>query len=187
MPEPERPGDLVTQIGVDAPAVDCLDDRAQHPPAARRVVAGRRARLPERGSVDRGCDRLLPRDVPVVRRVAGHRETTGVREHVAERAPLLPVVPAVDVLGDEIIEADAVALPLLEQRDRRPWLARGVPEHDVVRLQRPSRVRLADGGVDERLAPHGDVELRAGVPALFSALLEQLERPPNVFAHGVRG
>ena len=71
-------------------------------------------------------------------------------EHVAERAALLAVAPAVDVVGDAVVEPEAALLPELEDGDRGERLARRVPEHDVVGAQRPPGIGFADGDVEQR-------------------------------------
>ena len=184
----ERLDDLVAEVPVDRPAVDGLDDRPEDLPARDRVVRRRRPRDPVGGVGGDAPDRRFVRDVFVERLVAEHREAAGVGEHVAERAALLAVAPAVDVVGDEVVEPELPALPELEDRDRGERLARRVPEHE-------SSVRSARPGIDSpmatsstRLAAHRDVALGALVTAFNPLLLEDLDDHGRVdrFPSGLR-
>jgi len=109
-----------------------------------------------------------------------------VDEEVAERAALLAVAPAVDVPGDGIVETQPTLLPELEHGHRRRRLARGVEEHQVVGLQGPAGKALADGRVEQRLAPEGDVELRAFVPSGRSLAEEEVGKPREAGCGGRR-
>ena len=108
--------------------------------------------------------------------VAVHREAAGVGEHVAERAPLLAAAPAVDEVGDEVVEAEPALLPELEHRDRRERLARRVPEHQVVGAPAAGPgLGLAHGDVEQGLAADRDVALGAVVPAVGPLAFEELD------------
>ena len=74
----ERREDLVAQVGLDRPAVDGFDDRAEHLPAGHRVVAGPGAGLPGRRGRGDPRQHLLGREVGVEVAAAVHREPTGV-------------------------------------------------------------------------------------------------------------
>jgi hypothetical protein len=84
-------------------------------------------------------DDLVVGNVAIEELGVGVREAARVCQHVADRAPFLPVAPSVDVLADRIVEAEPALLPELEHRDDRERLARRVQEHEVVALHRPSR------------------------------------------------
>ena len=173
--ETERRGDLVPHVAVDAPAVDPLDDRTEHAPAAGGVVAGHRAGLPHRGRGDHRGERLVERDVGVVGRIARHREAAGVGEDVTDRRPLLAAAPPVEMVGDEVVEAEAPLLPELEDGHRRPRLPRRVPEHDVVGLEGPPGGRFADRGVEQHLTVARHVDLGPEVPARLAPVLEPID------------
>ena len=128
------------------------------------------------------------RDVVVEGGVAVHREPAGVGEDVADGAPLLAGAPAVDVVGDAVVEPEPALLPELEHRDRGQRLARGVPEHHVVGAQRPPGLDFADGDVEQRLAAHRDVALGAVVTAFGPLALEDLDDHGRVdrFPSGLR-
>ena len=138
---------------LDRTAVDRFDDRAEHLPARHRVVARGGARLPHRRRARR-CERSRRRrrSSSSKARVAVHREPAGVGEHVADRAALLAAAPAVDVVADAVVEAEA---PLLPERSTATVVT-GLPEEyqsmtSSVASGRPGRA-LADGHVEQR--PH---------------------------------
>src|SRR5215203_3144263 len=108
--EPDGTEHLVTEVLVDRAAIDPLDDRAEDLPAARRVVGGVGARLPSRRRRRDVCHDLAVGQLGVEQLGVGVREATGVREHVADRAPLLAGAPAVDVLADPVVEAELALL-----------------------------------------------------------------------------
>ena len=176
----QRVEDLAAQVLVDRPAVDRLDHCAEDLPTARRVVAGRGAGLPFGRVRGDARDRLRVAHVDVVGAVVEHREPGRVGEHVTQRRPLLARAPAVDEVGDRVVEAEAALLPELEQRDRGQRLARRVPEHDVVGAQGPARPGLAEREVEERLAPQRDVDLGAVLPAVGDLALDELGHPAEI-------
>ena len=120
-------------------------------------------------------DRLRVRDVEVVGAVGQHREAAGVGQDVAQRDPLLARAPAVDVVGDPVVEAEAALLPELQDGDGGERLARGVPEHDVVGAQGPAGGGVADRSVEQELPPQGHVDLGAVVPAVCPLPFEQID------------
>jgi hypothetical protein len=185
--EAEWRGHLVTQVPVDAPAVDAFDDRAQYPPTARGVVARHGSRLPRRRPSGGHRERLVERHVRVVGGIAGHGEPGRVREHLPHRRRFLPVAPSVDVRRDLVVEPERAPLPELEDRDRRPGLARRVPEHHVVDVERAPGDRLADRGVEQDLATARHVDLGAEVPAGLPTRFEAVEHGREIrCAHGPR-
>jgi hypothetical protein len=131
-----------------------------------------------------GCrdvrDHLAVGHVVVEERGVRVREAARVGEHVADRAALLAVAPAVDVVADPIVEAEVAPLPELEHRHHRRGLARRIEQHEVVALERPAGPRFAHRRVEQDLAPHRDVALRPVVPALGALPFEDLDDPGEV-------
>ena len=97
-----------------------------------------------------------------------------MREHVADRAPLLAGAPAVDVLADPVVETELALLPQLEDGDDRHGLPRRVEEHEVVGLESTPRAGFADGRVQQDVAVPGDVALGPVVPAVGPPPLEEV-------------
>jgi hypothetical protein len=170
----ERREHLLPDVPVDRTTVDPLDDRAEDLPTARRVVGGVGARLPPRRRLRDARDDLGVGHVGVEQLGVRVREAAGVREHVADRAPLLACTPAVDVLADPVVEAELSLLPQLEDGDHRHGLARGVEEHEVVDLEATAGAGLADGRVQQDVAVPRHVALRPVVPAVRPPSLEEV-------------
>ena len=143
------------------PAVDA--PRRSRRARASRSRGGSRPRCPAPTRPGRrdARDRLVERHVGVVGLVARHREAAGVGEDVAERAALLAVAPRRrGIRATRSSRPSRPSLPELEDGDRRPRLARRVPEHESSGCEGPSREDLADRGVEQHLAAEGDVDLR---------------------------
>ena len=96
-------------------------------------------------------------------------------QHVTDGAALLAVAPAVDVLGDRVVEAEEAPFPEVQDGDGGERLARRVPEHDVVGAQRPPGPGFADGHVEQDLALERDVDLGAVVEVLSLLVFEDLD------------
>jgi hypothetical protein len=176
----ERSDDLIAHVPVDRTTVDALDDRAEDLPAARRVVGGGGARLP--ASPGRGNARhdVVVGHVAIEELGVRVRETARVREDVADRAALLARAPAVDVVADEVVEAELALLPQLQHRDHRQGLAGRVQQHEVVGLEGAAGARLAHGGLEEDLASQRHVALGAVVPAVRPLPLEDVDHTGEV-------
>ena len=107
----------------------------------------------------------------------GHGKAAGVGEDVADRARFRPGTPSGDVLRDPVVEGQAAGVPKLEEGGDGHRLARGVQEHEVVRVEIPPGDRFADGGVEEDLARLRGVDLGAEMPVGGPLPLEQFEDP----------